>query len=102
MRILPARILGTAVGGVILITNMKTFLGAVGVSGPLAILIYVAIVAIWIAALVFSIRVNRQEEGTGVAGSSARPGRLDPSHIFRKVRRDKKLRHALDTILLAL
>ena len=68
MRILPARILGTAVGGVILITNMKTFLGAVGVSGPLAILIYVAIVAVWIAALVFSIRVNRQEEGTGVAG----------------------------------
>ena len=68
VRILPARILGTAVGGIILITNMKTFLGAVGVSGPLAILIYVAIVAIWIAALVFSIRVNRQEEGTGVAG----------------------------------
>ena len=28
VRILPARILGTAVGGVILITNMKTFLGA--------------------------------------------------------------------------
>ena len=37
VRILPARILGTAVGGVILITNMKTFLGAVGISGPLAI-----------------------------------------------------------------
>jgi uncharacterized protein len=71
VRILPARILGTAVGGVILITNMKTFLGAVGVSGPLAILIYVAIVAVWIAALVFSIRVNRQEEGTGVAGEAS-------------------------------
>src|SRR5215207_3432165 len=71
VRILPARILGTAVGGVILITNMKTFLGAVGVSGPLTILIYVAIVAVWIAALVFSIRVNRQEEGTGVAGEAS-------------------------------
>ena len=70
MRILPARILGTAVGGVILITNMKTFLGAVGISGPLTILIYVAIVAVWIAALVFSIRVNRQE-GTGVAGEAS-------------------------------
>ena len=35
VRILPARILGTAVGGVILITNMKTFLGAVGISGLL-------------------------------------------------------------------
>src|ERR671917_1150108 len=71
VRILPARIMGTAVGGVILITNMKTFLGAVGVSGPLTILIYVAIVAVWIAALAFSIRVNRQEEGTGVAGEAS-------------------------------
>ena len=63
VRILPMRILGTAVGGVILVTNMKTFLGAVGISGALAILIYVLIVAVWIAALVFSIRVNRQEKG---------------------------------------
>ena len=62
VRILPTRILGTAVGGVILITNMKTFLEAVGVSGLLAIIVYVLIAAVWIAALVFSIRVNRQEK----------------------------------------
>ena len=62
MRILPARILGSAVGGLILVTNMKTFLEAVGVSGALAVLIYVLIVAVWIAAVVFSIRVNRQEK----------------------------------------
>ena len=34
VRILPARILGTAVGGVILITNMKTFLGGRGHQRP--------------------------------------------------------------------
>jgi uncharacterized protein len=62
VRILPARILGSAVGGLILVTNMKTFLEAVGVSGALAVLIYVLIVAVWIAAVVFSIRVNRQEK----------------------------------------
>jgi hypothetical protein len=45
---------------------MKTFLGAVGISGPLAILIYVAIVAVWIAALAFSIQVNRREK-SGIA-----------------------------------
>src|SRR5919107_4380972 len=44
VRILPARIMGTAVGGVILIVNMKTFLKAIGVSGGLAILIYALIV----------------------------------------------------------
>ena len=71
VRILPTRILGTAVGGVILITNMRTFLEAVGVSGPLAIVIYVLIVAVWIAALIFSIQVNRREKGAGGADSSA-------------------------------
>ena len=71
MRILPARILGTAVGGVILITNMKTFIEAVGVSGPLAIVVYVLIVAVWIAALVFSIQVNRQEKDAVGADPSA-------------------------------
>jgi uncharacterized protein len=64
VRILPARILGTAVGGVILITNMKTFLGAVGISGVLAVLIYILIVAVWISALVFSIQVNRREKSS--------------------------------------
>src|ERR671939_829350 len=58
VRILPARILGSAVGGLILVTNMKTFLEAVGVGGALAVPIYVLIVAVWIAAVVFSIRVN--------------------------------------------
>jgi hypothetical protein len=62
VRILPARILGTAVGGVILVTNMKTFLEATGITGALAILVYVLIVAVWISVLVFSIRVNSQEK----------------------------------------
>ena len=72
VRILPARILGSAVGGLILVTNMKTFLEAVGIGGVLAVLIYILIVAVWIAAVVFSIRVNRQEKGgpTGETSSS--------------------------------
>jgi hypothetical protein len=68
VRVLPARILGSAVGGLILITNMKTFLEAVGVSGPFAVLTYVLIVVVWIAALAHSIQVNRQEKRNGVAG----------------------------------
>jgi len=69
VRILPARILGSAVGGLILVTNMKTFLEAVGIGGALAILIYILIVAVWIAAVVFSVRVNRQEQ-KGLSGES--------------------------------
>ena len=64
VRILPARIMGTAVGGVILIVNMKTFLEAIGVSGGLALLIYVLIVVFWVTALAHSIMVNRQEKRT--------------------------------------
>ncbi len=62
VRLLPMRILGTAVGGVILITNMRTFMGAIGINGGSAILIYVVIVAVWLAALAFSIWVNNQEK----------------------------------------
>jgi uncharacterized protein len=64
VRILPARIMGTAVGGFILIVNMKTFLEAIGVGGGLALLIYVLIVMVWVAALAHSIMVNRQEKRT--------------------------------------
>jgi uncharacterized protein len=69
VRILPARIMGTAVGGVILIVNMRTFLEAIGVSGGLALAIYVLIVVVWLAALSHSIMVNRQEKKRAVAES---------------------------------
>ena len=71
VRIMPARILGSAVGGLILVTNMKTFLEAVGVGGALAVLIYILIVAVWIAAIVFSVRVNRQEKGRDIGAEAA-------------------------------
>src|SRR5215204_6555667 len=63
VRILPTRILGTAVGGLILVTNMRTFLGAIGLRSDPVIpwLIYAVIVAIWIAALVFAVQIVRQE-----------------------------------------
>ena len=73
VRVLPARILGSAVGGLILVTNMKTFLEAVGVGGALAVLIYIVIVAVWVAAVGFSIQVNRREKkGLTAEPSSSR------------------------------
>ncbi len=71
VRLLPARILGTAVGGIILITNMKTFLETVGVSGGTATLIYALIAAFSLGALAFAIFVTRQqpEEPAGEGGA---------------------------------
>jgi len=69
VRLLPARIMGTAVGGVILVVNMRTFLGAIGVEGNVVFVIYALIVLVWVAALTHSILVNRQEKKRTVAES---------------------------------
>lgn len=71
VRILPMRVLGTAVGGVILITNMRTFLGAIGVEGNIVFVVYALIVVVWMAALAHSIMVNRQEKRTVAEGQPA-------------------------------
>ena len=58
---LNARVLGTAVGGFILIVNAKTFLEAIGVSGALAAIVYISIVAVWGTALYFAISALRRD-----------------------------------------
>ena len=76
VRILPTRILGTAVAGVILLTNARTFLRAVGFGDQPVVmyLVYGVIATIWIAALVFAIQMVRRE-GTGVE----QPGEGSPA-----------------------
>lgn len=63
VRHLNARVLGTAVGGLILITNARTFLGAVGVDPSLNAFVYLAIVIGWGAALYFAVSALRKEKG---------------------------------------
>src|SRR5215203_5145055 len=62
VRLLPARILGTAVASIILLTNMQTFLETVGVTGTLATVIYLLIAAVSVSALAWAIFVTRHEE----------------------------------------
>jgi uncharacterized protein len=62
VRHINARVLGTAVGGLILITNAKTFLEAVGVNPSFNIVVYVLIVAVWATALYFAIQALRSEK----------------------------------------
>jgi uncharacterized protein len=61
VRHLNARVLGTAVGGFILLVNANTFLGAVGLNPELNIIVYVAILTVWITALYFAIVAIRRE-----------------------------------------
>ena len=45
-------------------------MGAVGIEGALAWLLYAVIVVVWVAALAHSIAVNRREKGKGSASGS--------------------------------
>ena len=65
VKLLPTRILGTAVAGVILIVNMKTFFEAIGVTGALATTGYVLIIGVWIAAMVFAVMAIRRDRAVG-------------------------------------
>lgn len=63
VRILPPRVLGSAVGGVILVTNVRTLLKSdwIAASGATSAVVYVALYALWAAALAYSIRAHLKE-----------------------------------------
>ncbi|HMS88305.1 MAG TPA: sulfite exporter TauE/SafE family protein [Acidimicrobiales bacterium] len=67
VRHLPAQLLGSLVGGFIVLTNARTLLDAFDVDGAAAVATYLAIVAGWAAAVAWSVRRLRRV-GAPVAG----------------------------------
>ncbi|MGH8823961.1 MAG: sulfite exporter TauE/SafE family protein [Jiangellaceae bacterium] len=63
VRHVPPRILGSAVGGVIVLTNIRTILKSdwLDASGGVRSIVYVLIAAAWVAALAYSIRAYLNE-----------------------------------------
>jgi uncharacterized protein len=64
VRKLHPRILGTAVAGIILVTNARTLLNTYGVENGTAASVYILIVAIWLLALALAISAARREPAT--------------------------------------
>ncbi|MEU9730288.1 sulfite exporter TauE/SafE family protein [Streptomyces sp. NPDC048002] len=64
VRLLPPRILGSAVGGVIIVTNVRTLLHSDWITAPATVstAVYVLLYATWAAALAWSIRAYRAEK----------------------------------------
>jgi uncharacterized membrane protein YfcA len=64
VRLVPPRVLGSAVGGVIIVTNVRTLLKSdrVGASGTVGALVYALLYALWAGALTYSIRAYRREK----------------------------------------
>ena len=65
VRILPARVLGAAVGGLILVTNTKTFGDSIGVSTGVLTGAYVLLVSVWVFSIVGAVRTHRRETADG-------------------------------------
>lgn len=59
VRVIPAALLGSLVGGLIVLTNSRTLLNANGISGTGAALTYWGIVVVWAAAVAWSFRRHR-------------------------------------------
>ena len=65
VRLLHPRVLGSAVGGLIVLTNGRTLLREAGVGGEVRSAAYAAIVALWAAAIVVAVRAIRAERAAG-------------------------------------
>jgi uncharacterized membrane protein YfcA len=63
VRLLAPRVLGTAVGGLIVLTNTRTIFEAVGAGSGVRAVVYSAIVIAWVLAVGFVVRLHRR---TGV------------------------------------
>jgi len=61
VRLLPARVLGTAAGGLIVLTNTRTLLNGFDVSTGIVTTVLVVTAVLWIAAIVVAVRSARTE-----------------------------------------
>ncbi|QGK70040.1 TSUP family transporter [Allosaccharopolyspora coralli] len=65
VRFLNARLLGTLVGGVIVLTNLRTFLQAIGFETLLSVPLYAVLIAGWLTAIILAIRATRLDRQQG-------------------------------------
>ncbi|SCF01753.1 sulfite exporter TauE/SafE family protein [Micromonospora chokoriensis] len=78
VRIVPAQLLGAAVGGVIVLTNARTLIRSADLDGPVRPTLYALLAVGWLVALVLAMRALRRTrraraEAAQAADSSAAP-----------------------------
>lgn len=80
VRLVPPRVLGSAVGGFIVLTNTRTLLGTdlVSIGGAGAATVYAAVVVVWAAAVAYSVRALRRERSI-VRPASAQEATPEPT-----------------------
>ncbi|GAA4776418.1 hypothetical protein GCM10023351_21330 [Microbacterium gilvum] len=70
MRKLPPRILGSLVGGLIVLTNTRTILRSIETPDATLGVVLAAIAVVWIAAVAWSIRAHRRARRAERAGTA--------------------------------
>ncbi len=81
VRALPARLLGAAAGGMIVLTNIGTLLGVVDAPGGVMVVVYATLTALWAASLVAAVRALRVGRAEATAAAAQ-----DMSAAARRVR----------------
>jgi uncharacterized membrane protein YfcA len=61
VRLLPARVLGTGAGGLIIITNARTLLNSFDVATGIVTTVLIALAVLWVVAIVIAVRSARRE-----------------------------------------
>jgi uncharacterized protein len=61
VRLLPARVLGTGAGGLIVVTNARTLLGGFDVPAGIVTPVLVVLAVLWVGAIVLAVRSARRE-----------------------------------------
>lgn len=62
VRLVPPRVLGSAVGGIIVLTNVRTLLQAdlLAVATPVRTAVHALVAVVWVAAVAYSVREHRR------------------------------------------
>lgn len=75
VRVIPPQLLGSLVGGFIVLTNSRTILNSFDITGGPAAAVYLGVTALWAAAIAWSVKRYRaakaiEVEATGVAAAA--------------------------------
>lgn len=71
VRVMPARLLGTAAGGLIVLTNLRILFDAFGVPGSAVVAVYVVLGLAWVFALAAAVRALRADRAEARALAEA-------------------------------
>jgi uncharacterized membrane protein YfcA len=83
VRHVPPRVLGSAVGGLIVLTNSRTLLNSdwIAASASQRWVVYAVLYAVWIAAVGYSVRRYREEQQLPATATAHTDGRLDADPV---------------------